>query len=720
MADTSQLPQLDTRDGLFHLDVQERGLRPPPGYGFWRRMWWWFDFLILVKLARLRFIAVLVAVGAVIAYWDRFVVYYEKWTRPATEEVAAEPDTEFWCPMHPTIVRAHPDKCPICGMPLSKHKKGEKTAEALPPGVVSRVQLTPYRVILAGVQTTQVEAQLLHRHLSAVGFVEYDERRLARITARVSGKSRIDKLYADVTGQFVKKGDPLVELYSPDLVVTVQNLLDARNLANPELETLARKRLELWGIDAAQIQEILRTRKPITHLTIRSPMSGYVLRKYQVEGEYIEEGSRLYDVADLSSVWVEAQIYEDEVASVKQGMEVEVTTRAFPNRIFRGRVNFIYPFLDITTRTLKVRFDVDNADLALRRGMYATVTVKIPVTRRGLLAAQGETARGAAATVALAAHVPFALSPARLDADLATIVQTALEIVQDSASSILTVPEQSVIDTGNRTLVYREVSPDIYDAVEVRLGPRCGAYYPVLEGLEAGDHVVTTGSFLLDAETRLTAGAGSTYFGASSGPQGDRPSTVTSAHPSRKPDQTTTVANSLARLSAEDRRLAVEQGVCPVLGTPLGKMGVPVKVMIKGEPVLLCCSGCRPRALEHAEQTLAKAKELKSRNKGSSQQTEKSTTPGEIQDPVVLKNMALLSPADRKAAEEQRYCAAFQDKLLGTMGPPVKVMVKGKAVFTCCEGCESALREDPESTLKIVEQLKAKTAAERVKKGGRR
>src|SRR5436305_1591095 len=132
----------------------------PPGLSFWGKVW----------IARLRFIVILAAVGLVIVKWDTLKAYYEKWTRPAATQAAAASDTEFWCPMHPTVVRDHPDKCPICGMPLSQRKKGEAAAadEALPPGVTSRVQLTPYRVALAGIQTVAVDHQPLAREITAV------------------------------------------------------------------------------------------------------------------------------------------------------------------------------------------------------------------------------------------------------------------------------------------------------------------------------------------------------------------------------------------------------------------------------------------------------------------------------------------------------------------------------------------------------------------------
>src|SRR5207244_1316060 len=149
------------------------------------------------------------------------------------------------------------------------------------------------------------------------------------------------------------------------------NLLDAQQSRNPALQRMARQRLRLWGIEDDQIKEILKAGKPMTHLTIRSTISGHVIKKYQVEGEYVEEGARLYDVADLSTVWIEAQVYEDEVAFLQADLPVSATAKSFPNREFRGKLAFLHPHLDTGTRTLKVRFDMDNPHHQLRPGMYA-------------------------------------------------------------------------------------------------------------------------------------------------------------------------------------------------------------------------------------------------------------------------------------------------------------------------------------------------------------
>jgi multidrug efflux pump subunit AcrA (membrane-fusion protein) len=545
----------------------EGGLQAPPELGPLGKAWWWFHFAILVKLARLRFIAVLVAVGAVIAYWDTLSAYYEKWTRPLLgQETAISPDIEYWCPMHPNIVRDHPDKCPLCAMPLSKRNKGDREeGEPLPPGIVSRVQLSPYKVAVAGIETVEIGHRQLIKEIVTVGFVEFDERKLARITARATGKSRIDKLHVNVTGQMVEKGEPLAELYSPDLVVTVQNLLDARRGGNAALERMARDRLRLWGIDDKQIARIVQKGEPVTRLTIRSPIAGHVITKYQVEGEYVEEGARLYDVADLSTVWIEAQVYEDEIGFLKEGETVTATAKSFPNRQFAGKLSFIHPHLDTSTRTLRVRFDMDNPQHALRPGMYATVRLQVPVNKKG---------------------------------------------------QVLSVPERAVIDTGNHQYVYREAEPDVFEGVQVKLGPRCGDFYPVVSGLQAGDRVVTTGSFLIDAETRLTAGAASTYFGASGGAKSEHHAAATAARPSMTRDEDTKIQAALAKLMPEDRRLVEAQRYCPIQrDTRLGEMGVPVRIEIKGRKVFLCCKGCKDEALAHPEQTLAAVEKLKAKTR---------------------------------------------------------------------------------------------------------
>jgi RND family efflux transporter MFP subunit len=540
--------------------------------------------VLLVALARLRFLVILGAIGLVIVKWDELTARYEQWTRPA-EADAADPDHEYFCPMHPQIVRPdNKEKCPICSMPLSKRTKGEPTDDALPAGVVTRVQLSPYRVVLAGVRTVPVEFQPLAKEIATVGTVEFDERGQRAVAARVKG--RIDKLFVNQTGQTVNRGDPLALLYSPDLVVAVQNLLDARTSANTTLEKIARDRLTLWGIDDAEIESIVKAGKPITQLTIRSPISGHVLKKYAREGQYVEEGGPLYDVADLSSVWVQAQLYEDDLAFLPAGahdpktgrpadpIRVTATVRSFPGRMFRGTLTFLFPHVDPETRTLTVRFELPNQDHELRPGMSASVTLNL-------------TPRQVAATPVGAKWLT-------------------------QAGNVLAVPEGCVIDTGRQKLVYRESGPNAYDGVLVELGPRMtgpggGVYYPVLSGLAAGDKVVAAGSFLIDAETRLNPALGSVYIGG-----GESRKESALVRPSTPDDQAAVIAGNLAKLSPEDRRLVDEQKTCPILtGTRLGSMGVPVKVILDGRPVFVCCKVCVGDARKDPAETLRTVERLK-------------------------------------------------------------------------------------------------------------
>lgn len=676
-------------DEVYRTD-DEGGLRAPPELHGWRKAWWWFDFIILVKLARLRFIGVLVVIGVIITQWDTLTAYYDKWTRPTAAAVAGGSNIEYFCPMHPSIVRDNPkDKCPICFMPLSRRKKGAAQAEALPAGVVNRVQLSPYRVVLAGVETWPVDYVPLTKEITAVGYIEFDERGQRTVSARVAG--RIDRLFANETGPMVQAGDELALLYSPDLLVTVQNLRDAqRNGKGGYLES-AKTRLELLGIDDAQIADILGADKSDIHLRIRSPISGHIITKYVREGQYVEEGTPLYDVADLSTVWIQAQVYEDDLAflpvDLEHGatadlpdMDVTATTRSLPGQAFHGKLAFVYPHIDQDTRTVTVRFELDNPHPhKLRPGGTANVTLSVQPQQLAMLAESSDSR-----------HVGM-LAEGR----------------------VLAVPEGAVIDTGSQRIVYREASPGVYEGVEIVLGPTMlgpgGAiYHPVLDGLEPGERIVTTGSFLVDAETRLNPAAGSIYFGGSGGGH-EKQSSVITVRPSTPDDPDAKVEAALAKLSPSDRALAELQQFCPVLpDSRLGSMGPPVKLIVDGQPIFLCCSGCKSGALKNAQETLRKVKARMATPQPSSKlpETNGPTEQSSDEEMEITTVLAQLSGSERRLAEQQRYCPILSDSRLGSMGPPHKVVVDGQPVFLCCEGCEQDALAHPEETLAAVKQLR--------------
>jgi Cu(I)/Ag(I) efflux system membrane fusion protein len=567
--------------------------------------WQKLKLVVEVVEVRLRFIVVLAAVGALIVYWDSIKNHWDKWTRPAQTAVVSLPaDEELYCPMHPQVVRSAMEpngempKCPICGMPLSLRKKA--VAAPLPKGVTGRVELSPERIQMAGVQTVPVQWRPMSKEITTVGEVAYDETKLSRITSRVGGY--VEKLYVDRTFVKVAKGDPLAEIYSPELYIAAKELVLTMRPDGPkDLMQSARQRLSLLGISPQEIDQIAASGKAVPRLTLRSPQSGYVIAKDVVEGSRVEEGMTLVQVADLATVWIEADVYETDIALLRPGQKIQASVEALPNRAFSGTIALVYPRVDAATRTNRVRFALDNASGDLRPGMYASVRISIPLKE----------IEPFKTLIANAAHSPFR--------------QVALG--GEALGEVPAVPESAVVDTGTKKIVYVEREPGLFEGVEVELGPRTDGLYPVIQGLAAGDRVAAAGAFLIDAETRLNPAAASTYFGASGGPSVSARSTAAPALPAapavERPNKTAEVSPSgpvkseakapspkalenIAKLPKVDQALALAQKRCPITDSPLGLMGVPFKMLIKGQTIFLCCPGCEEEARDRAEEVLKK------------------------------------------------------------------------------------------------------------------
>jgi Cu(I)/Ag(I) efflux system membrane fusion protein len=577
-----------------------------------------FRLIGLVILKRLRFIAILAAIGLFIGYWDTVKNYWDKWTRPRNVATRSlEPGHEFYCPMDPQVVRStyEPNgdipKCPICGMPLSVRKKGE--AAKLPDGVTGRVQLSPERIQQAGIKTVPIEYRPMARQTKTVGYVAFDEARLSKIVSRVDGY--VEKLFVNKTFDVVHEGEPLAEIYSPELFSTAKELvLATRDAGTANLAAAARSRLLLLGVSQAEIDEIAKSGTASPRLVIRSPQTGYVVDKKIVKGASVDAKMTLFEVADLSTVWVEADVYEKDIPFLQVGQKVDATVEAYPNRTFHGRIAVVYPELDSSTRANRVRVELDNAQHELRPGMFATVQINTPLESiepfKSLVKKTGRVAFGGPSGEHARPRHEF-----------------------------LCVPERAVVDTGSKKIVYVEREPGLFEGVAVELGPRQDEYYPVVKGLNAGDKVAAAGSFLIDAETRLNPAAASSYFGASGSPQAsDRSSATPIPSQSLRHDHSSGQAMSepekpmaepvakeaaltpeslknIEQLPVADRPLAISQRTCPITGATLGSMGVPAKITIRNQTVFLCCKGCISKAKANPTETLKKVNELLKANK---------------------------------------------------------------------------------------------------------
>ncbi len=467
------------------------------------------------KVAQAAALIIFLAAGFIAGYFIKGLVPAHN-HEPAAADVnqtdASQGQTWWTCSMHPQIRQPKPGKCPLCFMDLipASSEGGD-----IGPRQIS---FSPEAIKLMEVETTPVQRRFVTTEIRMVGKIAYDETRVKHITAWVPG--RIDRLYVDFTGITVAKGDHMVYLYSPELLEDQRALLAAisasqnirpgssdfaERLKSSNVEAV-RTRLKLRGLTDQQIAEIEKAGEPLTHLTIYSPIGGVVIEKNATEGMYVNTGTLIYTVADLSKLWVKLDAYESDLSWIRYGQEVEFTTEAYPGEIFKGRVSFRDPVLNAKTRTVKIRVNIDNSEGKLKPEMFVRAILRARV-------AQG----GAAMDPDLAGKWICPMHPSVIktqagkcdicEMDLVT-TESLYAAADEPNEPPLVIPASSPLITGKRAVVYVQVpntEKPIFEGREVVLGPRAGDYYLVKEGLVEGDTVVTKGNFKIDSALQIQA-----------------------------------------------------------------------------------------------------------------------------------------------------------------------------------------------------------------------
>jgi len=368
----------------------------------------------------------------------------------ATNAVAASSGkTLYTCGMHPWIIQDHPGDCPICGMKLEPVHKTAGAGEASS----SAIAIDPATIQMMNLQTTEIARGPLRRTIRTVGTIDYNETALADVTTKFKGW--IEKLDADATGQLVHRGEPLFEIYSPELYSAEAEYLAVLNSTNNSgaspLREASLEKLKFFDVSDVQITGLEKSPAPKRTQEILAPMDGFVIEKDVVQGQMVDAGMKLYRLADLGVVWVFAQVYEQDLPYVQLGQEATVKLSSLPDREFRGRVTYVYPNVDEKTRTAKVRLEFENPGYFLKPGMFVS------------------------------AQITAELEP-----------------------SALLVPDSAILRSGEKNTVFVALPGGKFDPRTVVLGPESEHdMVEVISGLQEGERVVASGQFMLDSESQL-------------------------------------------------------------------------------------------------------------------------------------------------------------------------------------------------------------------------
>jgi len=363
-------------------------------------------------------------------------------------------ENEYWtCTMHPQVHKDGPGACPICGMDLIKKAVDETADVSEKSNMEGMISLTTDKQILANVSTIKIKRENLKKELTAYSYLDFVEQNRKTIPAKFNG--RIEKLFVDKTGEYIKKGQPLFEIYSPDLVQAQNEFLIALSSNKNENNSLldaSKKKLELFGLTDNQIDELKKSGEIKLTLTYYSPVSGTVIEKKVQEGMYVNEGTVIYEAAELSTLWNIAEVNETDLATIKLGSKVKLKLKAYPGEVFTGKVTFIYPVINSQTRTVKIRSEFSSQNNKLKPQMY------------------GET------------------------------------VFLNDAGTGLLISADAVIFSGNKNVVWVRTADGMFEGRIVELGLKFGDKYQIISGLKEGDEVAASGGFLIDSESQLKTG----------------------------------------------------------------------------------------------------------------------------------------------------------------------------------------------------------------------
>ncbi|MGS4344895.1 efflux RND transporter periplasmic adaptor subunit [Myroides odoratus] len=369
------------------------------------------------------------------------------------EDAPMEEAATVWtCSMHPQIKMDKPGKCPLCAMDLIPLKSTGGGDDAIDDDAI---QMSKEAIALANIQTTVVGQQEAVKDFQLYGTIQVDERLQQSQTSHVNG--RIEKLFINFTGESVKQGQLIATIYSPDLLNAQQELLEAQKLTDfqPMLLDAAKEKLRLWKMSESQINKILTTGKVSPYVSITANTSGIVTAKNVNQGDYINPGSVLYSISNMNKLWAVFEAYEADLPFLQEGDVLEYTLQSIPGKVYRGKISFINPIIDATSRTAKIRVEADNKDQALKPEMYATATVQAPVREH---------------------------------------------------NNQLVIPKSAVLWTGKRSVIYVKqphTNTPAFKMREIVLGPSLGDKYVVTSGLEDGEEIVTRGVFTVDSSAQL-------------------------------------------------------------------------------------------------------------------------------------------------------------------------------------------------------------------------